>query len=461
MAWMKLGGGYNGDAGGEAPFYWYNNETGETSQYDPTPSGQYKQVADYSTEGQSNQMWVDAATGRPVTGEEANRAAQQQAQQKEAEFMGVWNNPNASSWDKLQAVQNRYGIETVAQLAHQGHFSDVPELGGYIAARQREANDAGFTIGGNKLGLWPVALGMGAAALYGGTAAATTSAAAAPSAAGIGSAGATQLTAVGGASGVAGSGLAGGVAGLGQGELAALIESGTVGTEGAALEGAAGIGSGAAGATSGGGMEWWDELMMDTGEYGMDPAALESGYNPSYGEGFYGETSPGFGLDGKDILRGAGLAKSLLGGAGDLLGGLKGVLPSADKTAALVPILAAINYAKNQGGFDTSRLESTYDQFDPNALAFDYDQNTLRGREGLTSSLTNRGVMGSSFGNNDITNFNTTRDMGRRSLVSQGILARTDPAKAILDAQIKERALKNQLYGQSLLSIGNVFGGKR
>ena len=139
---------------------------------------------------------------------------------------------------------------------------------------------------------------------------------------------------------------------------------------------------------------------------------------------------------------------------------LRDYLPSADTAASVAPIIAAIAYARNQGPFNTSRLESTYNAFDPNALTFEYDQNTARGRDALTSSLTNRGVMGSSFGNMDITNFNTMRDLGRRSLINQGSTAKADIAKAILEAEVKDRALKNQLYGTSLLALGNVFGGR-
>ena len=154
---------------------------------------------------------------------------------------------------------------------------------------------------------------------------------------------------------------------------------------------------------------------------------------------------------------------NLASGLGDLLGGVKSLLPSGggyDTALAMGPILAAINYAKNQGGFDTSRLESTYDQFQPEALAYEYDQNTARGRDALTSSLTSRNVMGSSFGNMDLTNFQTTRDLGRRSLVNQGLAARGGLANNILEAKIKERGLKNDLYGRSLLALGNVFGGR-
>jgi hypothetical protein len=167
----------------------------------------------------------------------------------------------------------------------------------------------------------------------------------------------------------------------------------------------------------------------------------------------------GTGLEGVVAESGGGLT-SFLPSLGDIFGTIRGALPSADTAAALAPILAAIAYARNQGPFDTSRLTSTYDQFQPDALAFEYDQNTARGRDALTSSLTNRGVMGSSFGNMDITNFQTSRDLGRRSLVNQGLAARGGIANSIIDAEAKERALKNQLYGTSLLALGNVFGGR-
>lgn len=178
-----------------------------------------------------------------------------------------------------------------------------------------------------------------------------------------------------------------------------------------------------------------------------------------------------FGISGVDFdldLLGAGAGGAATAGGvlgsipviGDLLNALKDKLPSGDVTAALVPILAAISYARNQGPFDTSRLSSTYDEFSPDALAFEYDQNTSRGRNALTSSLSQRGVIGSSFGNMDLTNFQTSRDLGRRSLINQGLAQKGNIGATLLDAEIKERALKNQLYGQSLLAIGNVFGGK-
>ena len=198
-----------------------------------------------------------------------------------------------------------------------------------------------------------------------------------------------------------------------------------------------------------------DAAIYDAGPYGgFDNAAIEGATGLTNG-------TP-LNINPNTVLNTANGVANLLrqfGLDGNSLRGLGGLLPSADTAAALAPILAAITYAKNQGPFDTSRLESTYDTFDPNALTFEYDQNTARGRDALTSSLTQRNVMGSSFGNMDITNYNTSRDLGRRSIINQGLMARTDPAKAILDAQVKERALKNDLYGRSLLALGNVFGG--
>lgn len=172
---------------------------------------------------------------------------------------------------------------------------------------------------------------------------------------------------------------------------------------------------------------------------------------------------------GAKSLFGSGAASSagsLFGTGGNTSGlfgslfGNSGVGSFLDKAAASAPVLAAIQYARNQSPLDTGKLESLYGSYDPNALAFGYDQNTMAGRDALTSSLTNRGVMGSSFGNNDLTNFNTTRDLGRSALVNQGMGQRADIAKSIMDANFKSQQLKNNLYGSSLLALGNVFGGR-
>lgn len=204
-----------------------------------------------------------------------------------------------------------------------------------------------------------------------------------------------------------------------------------------------------------------DGLYTFPGEAAVGNAAYPAGTASSSGLG------GGFWSGVKDA---AGPLKEVAG----LSGGLKNLFAPVNdgmndlfgndwgaKAAGSIPILAAMDYAKSQSPFDTSRLESTYNEFDPSALAYEYDQNTAKGRDSLTSSLQSRGVMGSSFGNNDITNFQTSRDLGRRSLVNQGLAARGGLASSLLDAQVKERALKNDLYGRSLMALGNVLGGRR
>jgi hypothetical protein len=219
------------------------------------------------------------------------------------------------------------------------------------------------------------------------------------------------------------------------------------------------MGPGATGSAVAGGTAGTD-VLAGAGGFPM-PAAIPE-IDPTFG-GALSMTAPGvWETAAPAALGGAvgGAASSLFPSIGDILKGAKDYLPSGNTAAALAPIIAAIAYAKNQGPFDTSRLTSTYDQFQPDALAYEFDQNTNAGRNALTSSLTNRGVMGSSFGNMDLTNFQTTRDLGRRSLVNQGLAVRGGLANNILEAQVKERQLKNQLYGTSLLALGNVFGGR-
>lgn len=253
-------------------------------------------------------------------------------------------------------------------------------------------------------------------------------------------------------------------------------------------------------AMSGGGMDWWTELGLTADDVGMSSGIDMSGFGgdfsaeafggPQYDmSGFGGDFSAdafggqqydmtGFGSDfdvgpmtgstssvdpqwmqlakqyGPQV---ASAVKSLASKAGAAISGAGGW----DTAAALAPILAGIGYAKNQGPFDTSRFESLYSQFNPNALAGSYDQNTSLGRSSLESGLAARGLSGSTFGNDSLTNFNTARDVGRAELISKGSLGAASLASPILDAQIKERALKNDLYGRALYAVGNVFGGRR
>lgn len=295
-----------------------------------------------------------------------------------------------------------------------------------------------------------------------------------------------------GALGLAGGLVGGGALGLFGGGAAEAGAAGAAGAGDAAIAGGAGTD-----AMSGGAMgDWWSELGLSAEDVGMGSSGAWS-TSPSLGElgGYSGMDTSGFGGDfsagayggqqydmtgfgssfdnpaalpngdgawglpkgvtAADLLKyGSGALKSVLGKA-------QTMLPSMDTAAGIAPGLAAIAYAKNQGPFDTSRMTSLYDQYNPQALAGQYDINTGLGRTSLESSNAARGLSGSTFGNDSMNNFNTSRDIGRSQLVSQGALGANGIASSILDAQIKHRALQNDLYGRALYSIGNVFGGKR
>ncbi len=151
--------------------------------------------------------------------------------------------------------------------------------------------------------------------------------------------------------------------------------------------------------------------------------------------------------------------KNLFGGSGGTgvnLGGLLGGGGIGDllsKGLAVAPSLAAINYARNQTPFDTSKLESIYGQYSPSGQTFQYDQASGAGRGQLASNLERRGIMGSSFGDQSIANYDTTRTLGRNALLNQGATTQANIANSIIAAQAKDRELKNTLYGSALYAL--------
>lgn len=235
--------------------------------------------------------------------------------------------------------------------------------------------------------------------------------------------------------------------------------SGYGGTAAAGLDAAAA----ASGLGSGGGMGFFDDILGLASDEGFLPGSFE------LGESLYGGTA----AQGLDMAAAESWLRNLVGGGlpslgnslmnlfgggtgagrNNLLGGLFGGGGGGVNLAAIAPSLAAINYARNVSPFDTSRLESLYGQFNPSANAFQYDTNTGLGREELTSSLARRGVSGSSFGDQSLTNYNTFRDLGRQSLLNQGIGTQADIASKILSSDIAERQMKNDLYGRALLAL--------
>lgn len=229
----------------------------------------------------------------------------------------------------------------------------------------------------------------------------------------------------------------------------------------------------------GGDYSWVDSLgsaFGDTGTFypiegtipGIDPASwgsyLPGGADLSWWQGIQNAlpSIPGMGGSSNQLstlgsLFGGGGGQqegglgSFLGGLFGGSGGLGGLLGNA---VSLAPILGGLAYAANQTGFDTSRLENLYNQYNPQASTLEYDLNTAAGRNRLTSNLGRRGVLGSSFGNFDVASYNTLRDLGRQNLINQAVTPAAGIAGQILNANVAERALKNELYGRGLSALG-------
>ncbi len=193
------------------------------------------------------------------------------------------------------------------------------------------------------------------------------------------------------------------------------------------------------------------------GGYGGLPSGLASqalkwllGGGAAAGMGGSGGSGGGSGGGLWDsILRGLG------GTASDPYSGL------ISKGIASAPILAAINYAQNQGSPDLSKLNAAYSNFDPAALTGAYDMATGSGRSQLAANLARRGVAGSSFGNSDLENYDMTRDVGRSALLGQGASQQANIASQILGAQTAAQKNKFDLYGRSLLALGSVFSPQK
>ena len=201
MAWVKQSR-YGGESGDQT--VWVNEQTGQISYTAPVESsGQVSLTGGYEGEsGGGTQFNYTSPSGAVLTDQAAGAA--QHNTQLDDQFLSVWRNPNASSWDKAKAVEERYGIHAVEQAALQGHFKDLGgDLGAYIRWKQDKIADRGFQVNGNPLGLWPVAIGMGVGALAGGGAAGAAGGAAGESAAAGGSAAAAGEGAAASAGGYA------------------------------------------------------------------------------------------------------------------------------------------------------------------------------------------------------------------------------------------------------------------
>jgi len=389
------------------------------------------------------------------------------------------NGLNQSVLDRSQEAQRR-GIRTLDDYYRyqygNGQWETDPRTGQRFYKGETTAQQNPFDFGTAEPDHWTSKLALGAILAGFGAAAG----AAAGGAAGGEGAGAGWVSAEGGA------GYAGGMA-----------------ADAGALSGAAGSGGnvgffddilgnsvGNSGLTDV--QQWADSLGGLNADGSINWAAIDASpalqsmgaISGDYGAIPFGTSASGTGtildqintlMNGGSLPGGLSSLKSLLsgelnsGGSSNFLSGLLGSGKDLlGSTLAVAPSLAAINYAKNQGPFDTSKLDSIYNGLQGNqspylkSLTDPYDETTAQGYGRLTQSLQDRGVSGSSFGNMDLTNYNTVRDRGRADILGTGmnnqLTLQSGVASKLLDAQAKERELKNNLYGSALYALA---GGLR
>lgn len=128
---------------------------------------------------------------------------------------------------------------------------------------------------------------------------------------------------------------------------------------------------------------------------------------------------------------------------------------------------ALANSQRNDINPYLDRLNSLSDRFAGNespylkSLTDPYDMSTNRGRGDLTMRLGDRGVLGSSFGNADLGNFDYMRDVGRGNLVSQAINQSVGAQSQLTDQAIKgvntRNAGTNALLGAGLNASSRLF----
>jgi len=134
------------------------------------------------------------------------------------------------------------------------------------------------------------------------------------------------------------------------------------------------------------------------------------------------------------------------------------------------PFLLAMQQAQSQKNDIQpyiDKLNNLQGQFAGNESAYmksitdPYDMQTARGQGDLTQSLSQRGVLGSSFGNADLANYGYMRDTGRGNLLAQaktqGIGAQGGLINSALTATNNRNLAGNALIGAGLGAAGKLF----
>jgi hypothetical protein len=363
---------------------------------------------------------------------------------------------------------NIQGVSMIGDLTKKGYFDQFQdfdgaaraELGPWLAARQSEVSDRNDAFGINGFSqddFW--ALSVLTAPFTIGASMASSGAAGAEGAAG--------------ASGV-GAGAAEGVGFYGG------IDSAAVG--------AADYGAGAAAGTTGGGMfDWLDSYdfsgmneglevgqasnAFDAGPFGgFDNAAIEAADLTKFGDLQTLRTGSGNILDivkaaAPNVLRQLGQRLTGSNGRGVLDQITGDPLGSAFNMTPFLLALAEGNSQKNDIRDITNKLsdlEGEASTANVQSMVLNpYDRETALGREQLLTSLGRRNVLGSSFGNQDLTSFDTTRKMGRGDLATKALMGSIGTRGALLDQVLRGtntmNTNKNLLLGAGLNASARLF----
>lgn len=207
--------------------------------------------------------------------------------------------------------------------------------------------------------------------------------------------------------------------------------------------------------------------LTNTGLAGVTNAAANAS-GLGTGGSFLGGQLPGAlsslatGLGGVDQSTIQSLIKSLGSGVSGILG--TGLGSGGATVGSTLPGLLALAYAAQQPGADTSQLQSIMSQLQANqggltaAAQAPIQQQTAAGYGDLLQRLSNRGVLGSSFANTDISNYlgnqaqalaNAGANAQQGSLALQGNLAGQMSQLGLQNQQIR-----NDLYGKAISTLG-------
>ena len=219
---------------------------------------------------------------------------------------------------------------------------------------------------------------------------------------------------------------------------------------------------------------------------GLDPTLSNTGVVPSgytvdlSNSGNLIPTGGGTGILGqlKSLLNGYKTVTGVLGATGatgskpSLGSSVMNQITNDPLQAAFnaTPFLLALQQANSQGGdlkATLDKIQGLADGVSGNSSALTtavlnpYDQSTATGLGNLTQSLGSRGVLGSSFGDMSLDNYNYTRDMGRGDLLAKTKLASTgleaDLLSKVLSGQNAANTNKNLLLGAGLSASGRLF----